>query len=506
LTATLPTGTADVVVDKLFPTPDPYTDDPALWVSEVLGEHLWSKQVEIVESVVANRHTAVPSCHGTGKSFIASRLAAWWLDAHPAGEAFVVTTAPSDKQVKAILWREIGKAIRAAKRMTRRAKSFILNSRTTLDAQWYVKLGDQDELVAYGRKPQDLQNEEEAATAFQGIHAKYVLVILDEACGIPKWLWDAVDSLVTNEHSRVLAIGNPTDPTSHFEKVCRPGSGWNVIPIGYQDTPNFTGEAVPDKLRDLLLGKTWVAERLARWGRKSSLYISKVLGFFPESADDTLISAQMIKDAQARDLSGRAISDPGNYGWDIGELGPDETAGYLNRGGMVRRMYANAAHNPMEAAGDIAAVARDHRDRSHQVDKIGVGSGTYFRLLELGIRVSGFGAGEKARDPLRFKNRRAEAWWTFRQMMIDGAVDLDPGDEELAAELQAPKWGRDSAGRVWLESKEKMRDRGIASPNRADAVIMSFVRSQGGDVLTDQPLDAKSHAGPITKDLLNRPM
>jgi hypothetical protein len=96
-----------------------------------------------------------------------SRLAAWWLDVHPIGEAFVVTTAPTTAQVEAILWREIGKAHRKGN----------LPGRITLDAKWYMG----QELVAYGRKPADYDQ-----AAFQGIYSKYVLVLLDEAVGIPK--------------------------------------------------------------------------------------------------------------------------------------------------------------------------------------------------------------------------------------------------------------------------------------------------------------------------------
>lgn len=495
MTATLPRGTTDAVLRNLFPETSPYLHDPAGWVRDVLHEHLWSKQVEISESVRDERYTAAPSAHDTGKSYVASRLVAWWLSVHEPGTAFAVTTAPTTKQVEAVLWREIKKA----------RKRGGLPGRITLEAQWYLPIGGEDELVAYGRKPQDLTNAEEAATAFQGIHARYVLVVLDEACGIPLWLWNAVDSLVTNEHSRVLAIGNPDDPSSHFEKVCRPGSGWNVIPIDGLETPNFTDEPVPAELRDLLLSPTWVAERRVRWGEKSSLFISKVRGWFPEASDDLLISPAMVRAAQERDLSGAAIGDPGSYGWDIGELGPDETVGYLNRAGMVRHVYSAQRQETMATAGAIAAELREHPDRRSVVDKIGVGSGVYSRLREQSLEVFGFGAGERALDPLRYINRRAEAWWALRQAFVDGDIDLDPEDLDLAAELQAPKWGRDSRGRVWVESKKSMRKRGVASPNRADAVMMSFVRGSAlvlDDVL--EPAAGGSDEGELITDILDR--
>ena len=200
--------------------------DPVVWIREVLGETPWSKQREIAMSVRDNRRTAVQSCHDVGKSFIASRIVSWWIAAHPPGEAFVVTSAPTFQQVRAILWREIGKA---------HAKGNLIGS--TTETEW--KIGK--ELVGFGRKPSDY-----SPTAFQGIHARYVLVVLDEACGIPESLWDAADTLITNDSSRILAIGNPDDPTSEFAKICQPNTDWHKICISAFDSPNFTGARLAD--------------------------------------------------------------------------------------------------------------------------------------------------------------------------------------------------------------------------------------------------------------------
>lgn len=462
----LPQGTTDAVLRNLFPEPHKHLADPAGWV-DANGGFLWSKQIEIAESVRDNRYTAVPSCHDAGKSRGAAEIGAWWLDVHEPGEAFVVTTAPTDRQVKAILWRELS-------RVRRRAD---VDGRITLDAQWYMPIGGEDELVAYGRKPQDLKNPEDAASAFQGIHARYVLVILDEAGGIPLWLWNGVDSIVTNEGARVLAIGNPDSAGTQFEKVCRPGSGWNVVRIDGYQTPNFTGEQVPEALAEGLLSKTWVEERCKRWGVNSAIFQSKVRGVFPKAADDLIISPALVSSARERDLSGDAIADPGHYGWDIARYGSDETVGYLNRAGMVRLIYSKHKQDTATTTDDIDHEIARHTDRASHIDHVGVGAGVYDRLRKRERRVHGFGAGERALDPRRFVNRRSEAWWALREAFEEGLVDLDPEDDELASQLQAPKWSRDARGRVVLESKDDMKKRGVESPDRADAVVMSFLRA-----------------------------
>lgn len=159
-----------LAADIVDPPANPYVDDPVAWVQDRTRAHAWSAQRRILESVRDHRQTAVPSSHGPGKSWCAARIAAWWIDSHPPLEAFVVTTAPTDTQVKAILWREIQRAHRRGN----------LAGRVTQDAQWKIS----DELVAFGRKPADIaaDSDGETITAFQGIHARFVLVIFDEAC------------------------------------------------------------------------------------------------------------------------------------------------------------------------------------------------------------------------------------------------------------------------------------------------------------------------------------
>lgn len=486
----LPHGIADAAMRRLFPKVDPHINDPVGWVQERLGEHLWSRQREIAESVRDNRYTAVESAHDTGKSFIASRLVAWWLESHAPGDAFAVTTAPTQTQVETILWREIGRAHTKGN----------LSGRITGGSvpSWKRSTG---EIVGYGRKPQDLSNQEEAAAAFSGIHARFVLVILDEADGIPRWLWDAVDTLATNESARVLAIGNPDAPDSHFAKVAAPGSGWTVHNISAFDTPAFTGERVPEQLLEVLVSLDWVQERAHRWGVRSSLYLSKVLGQRPESDEHTIIPAAEVRAAQKRDLSGEMIDDPGRYGWDIARLGSDETVGYLNRGGVVRRVYARHRQTTDVTTGDIAAELSKHPLRTSKVDSVGVGAGVFDALLAQGHQVQGFEAGARAGRHDRFIDQRAEAWWSLRSLFEAGLVDIDPDDDELAAQLQAPRWWREPSGRMRLEPKDAMAKRGVASPDRADAVVMSFLRPVA-IVEEDEPPDAHPQSAAADPDLL----
>jgi hypothetical protein len=483
----------DDIVESFDPTPHEFLFDPVGWIEQ--DEFAWSKQKAVAESVEANRYTAVPSAHDTGKSYIASRLACWWLDVHPAGEAFVVTTAPTWNQVHAILWREIRKA---------RAKRPYLPGRTTLDARWYIggsRPGDEgEELVAYGRKPADYDQ-----AAFQGIHARYVLVIIDEGSGVPKLLYDAVDSLATNEYARVLAIGNPDDPASEFANICKPGSGWNVIQISAFDTPAFTGESVPDDLLPMLVSPTWVEERKKRWGEASPTYQAKVLGQFPDIGEDTLISPALIRKAEENDLSAKRAT--GQFGFDIARYGSDKTVGYRCQAGIIRKVHESAKQSTMTTAGHIKRIIEPHKGKAPAViDVVGLGSGVVDRLREQKVKgIIAYNAGWEARDKTRFKNRRSELMWEFREAMEAGEIDLPPQgeDEDLKAQMGAVKWTVDSRGRIEVESKKDMAKRGLPSPDHLDAALQSWMPGALRLPEKDQP-QAAGESATITGDLLQR--
>ncbi|HEV2929134.1 MAG TPA: hypothetical protein VGW74_10620, partial [Propionibacteriaceae bacterium] len=431
------------LADRFDPPEDPYLHDPAGWVQEHTKEDLWSTQVRIMESVRDNRRTAVPACHGPGKSFSAARLVAWWLSVHPPGSAFVVTTAPTDPQVKAILWREITRAHRRGK----------LPGHVTQDAHWKIN----GEIVAYGRKPADHDED-----GFQGIHARYVLCIFDEACGIPKQLWIAATTLLTNEEARILAVGNPDHPTAEFAAVCQGADpveggmsdrGWNVVPIAAPNTPNFTGERVSEVMRLALTSHLWVDEfaldvggpalvdasrqliALTAGGRtisealealpdeareaitSSPLYVSKVLGMFPVDADDGVIPWSWVRGCvgEVAQAKAGALLVPRRLGVDVGgsELG-DETVIYELCGMHVGRRWSIRSSDPDKVARKIEAAIRESQPDSVKIDSIGIGWGVMgmIRRTFPSLTVHGVSVAEAASEPSRFLNLRSELWWS----------------------------------------------------------------------------------------------
>nr|DAF00003.1 MAG TPA: large terminase [Caudoviricetes sp.] len=435
-----------------------WAEDPAGWVKHRLGDHLWSKQVEIARNVAEHPRVAVKACHGPGKSFTASRIALWWIDAHPPGEAIVVSTAPTYAQVHAILWEEIRKAHRKGG-----LPGVVLKSDEWQDADGNI--------VGFGRKPADTDKH-----GFQGIHRRYVLVIIDEACGVPKQLFTAAEAIATNTDCRILAIGNPDDPGTEFSAVCKPGSGYKTITISAFDSPNFTGEPCPDYLTKLLVSPEWVEDKRKRWGEESPLWQSKVLGEFPEVSSNTLIRPGWITAAQNSDLPARP--SPLTLGVDVARFGLDKTVICERRGPRLRIVRTIDISPTTQVAGEVVAeqrriLAETGHIPTAQVDTVGVGGGVADLLREQGALVADMVAGAGARDPKRFANARAEWYWQLRDLFEAGQIDLDPADDETAGQLAAIRYELTSKGQVKIESKDDMRARGVASPDRADALMLA---------------------------------
>jgi len=464
-----------------------WLEEPESWIREKLGEHVWTKQVEILHAVRDNRKTLVKSCHQVGKSWLAGRLASWWLDTHPVGQAFVVTTAPSNPQVKAILWKEIGRAFVRGKLLGR-----------VNQTEWYMEVDGKEELVAFGRKPDDYD-----PTAFQGIHAVYVLIIVDEANGVRGPLHEAAESLIANDDGKMVMIGNPDDPSGEFFENSKPGSGWKVIEISAFDSPNFTGEKIPTLVAKQLIGHVYVEEKRRKWAshwrwnkehtkvippdgidgdtdpNANPMWKSKILGVFPEKSQaNGLIPLSWIKAAQLRDLGKTIPEGPHELGADIG-AGGDNSVICERRGYVFRIIREDNDPDTMSQCGKIISDLNITGADVVKIDKIGIGWGVVNRGQELNKPFIGINVGEGATEDdsasdERFYNLKAELYWNLRDLFERGLIDLDPDDDDTAAELTTIRFERMSNGKIKIADKRRdENNKIIPSPNRAEALMLA---------------------------------
>lgn len=511
-----------------------YQTDPVLWAKDVLGIEPWSKQQDILAAVQAYDHVAVRSCHGSGKSYIASIIACWWIAVHPEGEAIVVTTAPTYHQVHSILWEDIRKHhINAAQRYKEGLSPMTLPGRIKANDEWK---SDSGVVLGFGRKPADNNDH-----GFQGIHRRYVLVIVDESCGIKENLFTAVEAITTTENSRILAIGNPDDPASHFNKFFTKDENWHRIDVSSFDSPNFTrnheghwkGCEDPQCLerkwaerweRDkhtsqetlpLLPNREWVEQRRMAWAEDSPLWLSKVLGQFPLQSINTLFSRDTIN--RGHDLEVKPVrSSKVILGVDLARFGPDYSTIYKYETGPSRTVDAEGNKlegysgkqggnlrlvdfwggkadedgvDGMESALRVHTHAMALGASEVRIDAEGVGGPILDQIVRLSdgaYTVIAMKGSSASPDKFRWVNARAYWFDRTRERMFNRELDIDPKDNKLEFELEQIQYHfKNRFKSMQIESKEEMSKRGVKSPDYADAAVYA---SADLSYMEDNPL------------------
>lgn len=449
-----------------------YRIDPVYWVTERIKGFLWSKQREVLESVAVHKRTAVKSGHGVGKSRIASIAAEWWIDSHADAidETIVITTAPSDDQVKGIIWEYIRKDWRAHN----------LIGTVSEKAEWKA---DNRDIVGRGRKPADGNS-----ISFQGRHYKYCLVIIDEACGVSRELFDVAEAITTTDTCRVLAIGNPTDPNTFFGTIFLKNAGlgdasWNKLTISVLDSPNFTGEECPPDVSSQLTSLSYESDLLARNGndKTSSEYKSRVLGEFPEFSENTLYPIQLLYSSVDIVLPPPDIKKAPVLGVDVARFGSDFSTIVKFDSGEVTTIgkYKNKTGPALAAI--VHMEAQLHKVSEVRIDATGVGASALDALAELsvdhGYVVIGMFGSASSPDSKRWLNARAAWHDNVRQMLNAKTLKLpsavgNPDAQQLFDEMIEIRYKINPTYQsMQIESKDDMARRGIKSPDFSDALM-----------------------------------
>lgn len=457
-----------------------YRDDPLGFVTHALGETVWSKQAEVLQAIGAHKRVAVPASHSVSKTHTAARVAAWWIATNPPETTLVITTAPTFRQVRNVLWPHIRRL------HTRHG----LPGDTNL-TEWRIG----GELVAFGFSAADTDE-----AAVQGFHEANLLAIVDEAGGIGHILGNALEGVMTGGNTRLLAIGNPPtdDENSWFEQTCNDPDTVTVRVSAY-DTPNLTGEDVgpcmscpasvpPHPLSTHLVDREWVDRQIARFGEDSPFVQARVHARFVAGASDRVIPWSWIERATMVE-AGEAGQV--RLGVDVAADGGDEFAVARWDGATVSIIHSSSGRensSQVHVAGEVLRMVKDELSKGAQrvrvkIDAIGIGRGT-FDLLSAWVAEQGLdcvivpvNVSERADERSEFKNRRAEMWWAGRTALQPDAQDaplrLDV-DDVTAAQLAGPRYSTDTGGRVQVEAKAAMKRRGMASPDRAEAVLLAL--------------------------------
>lgn len=426
-----------------------YRNDPVKFVEEVLQVQPDPWQKELLLEVAKNtRKISVRSGHGTGKSTVASWTIVWYfLTKHPCK---IVLTAPTSSQLFDALFSEV--------------KSWIKKLPQALQSLLEVT-SDRVVLLA---APQDAfiscrTARAETPEAMAGVHSDNVLLVIDEASGIPEKVFEAAAGSMSSDSACTLLLGNPVRTSGTFyESHHRLKSEWYTMHVSCVDSPRVS--------------KEFIKEMAIRYGEESSAFYVRVLGKFPKTDDETIISLALVEDAQNRDVQ-MSETTPKVWGVDVARFGTDASVLAERQGTIINWIESWKGKDLMQLTGLIHAKYEElppsQQPVEITVDSIGLGSGVVDRLKELDLPVRGINVAESPSMRNQYVNLRAELWFRMKEWLEARDCKL-PKDEQLFSELVSPRYDFSSTGKLKVESKQEMKKRGLPSPDKADAVILTL--------------------------------
>lgn len=426
-----------------------YWDDPVRFVEEVLGAKPLPYQRDFLNAIARNeRKISIRSGHGTGKSTSASWAMLWFLLLRFPNK--VVVTAPTSGQLFDALFAEL--------------KRWISELPEQLQQMLTVK-SDRVELTAAPSEAFISARTSRAETpeALAGVHSDNVLLVVDEASGVPEKVFEAAAGSMSGHSATTVLLSNPTRSSgTFFESQTRMSDSWWTQRWSCVDSP--------------LVSDEFVQEMRERYGEESNAFRIRVLGEFPLSDDDTIIPYHLVESAVHRDLEVHEDT-PSVWGLDVARFGTDKTALCKRQGPIVTEIRAWRGLDLMQTVGRVVAeyegLPPSAKPREILVDSIGVGAGVVDRLHEMGLPVRGVNVSETPSLKETYMNLRTELWFKTKGWLENRSCKL-PENEQLMAELTSIKYSFTSSGKMKAESKDEMRKRGLGSPDLADALCLTM--------------------------------
>lgn len=437
---------------------------PVKWQADFLsdlGDEISKRNFDRVHAVPPIRE-ATASGHGIGKSALTAWLMLFLMSTRPFCRG--VVTANTGPQLATKTWAEL-------RRWTARA----------INSHWFeVRSGIGSLRLAHRDFPETwrvdgLTCREENSEAFAGLHAvnSTPFYIFDEASAIPEAIWEVANGGLTDGEPMWFVFGNPTRNTGSFRECFgRMAHRWNTRQIDSRDVP-LTNKALLDE---------WVEDH----GEDSDFVRVRVRGVFPKASDMQFISSQAVADAMRRDGDdGVMVGEPLILGIDLARGGSDKTVLMWRAGRCARPcirvpqpiiLSGEQSRDSMRVVSVIVQAIEDTKPDAIFLDATGgsIGGPIADRLGQLGFRVNHVGFSEACPHPAwKAANMRAYMWMRMRQWIVDGGGALWR-NLDLEADLTSPEYAHNSRDELLLESKESLKKRGLASPDLADALALTF--------------------------------
>lgn len=420
---------------------------PRDWQADILA---------VIKDHLANPETryqplqiAVASGHGVGKSGLMGMLSNWAMSCF--ADAKVITTANTDAQLRTKTSPEIGKWFR-----------------TSISGHWFdvqaqsIKSRDPDHRDEWRQDfvPWSEHNTE----AFAGLHnlGRIIILEFDEASKIHDKVWEVAEGALTDENTIIIWIvfGNPTRNSGRFRECFRRfRHRWITRQIDSRTVPGTNKKKIDQ----------WLVDH----GEESDFFKIRVRGQFPSQSAMQFISADDVDAARNRHLRPEQYNfAPVIIGVDPAWTGDDALEIMLRQGLYSKSLLTLPKNdNDVWVANKIAALETEYNADAVFIDG-GYGTGIYSAGKTMGRAWRLIWFSGKAIDP-GYVNKRAEMWGEKKKWYKEGGA-IDPKDEGLYQDEIGPETVPRLDGKILLESKEDMKERGLPSPNKGDALALTF--------------------------------
>ena len=436
-------------------TPLEHFVGPRKWQKEVLtqlGEHIKENNGKVDFNTF---RMATSSGRGIGKSALVSWIVIWMLTTRIGSSTIV--SANSESQLRSITWAEITKWLS----MAINSHWFEVSATRVMPAKWITELVERD--LKMGTRYWGAEGRlwsAENPDAYAGVHNfSGVLLVFDEASGIDDSIWSVAAGFFTeNTPNRFwLAFSNPRRNSGYFYETFHGKRDFWMNKIVDARTVEGTDKAVYQSIID-------------EYGADSSAAHVEVYGQFPNASDDQFISSLVVDEAMTREKY-KDLSAPIVIGVDPARFGADSTVIAIRQGRDILEIKKHKGDDTMETVGRIIEAIEEYKPALVCIDEGGLGAGVVDRLKEQRYKIRGVNFSNRAANIMMYGNKRAEMWGLMRDWLKSAAI---PSDRYLKSDLISPLMKPDSKGAIFLESKKDMKSRGLASPDAADAIALTF--------------------------------
>lgn len=360
-----------------------------------------------------------------------------------------VVTANTSEQLKTKTWGELGKWLKRC-----------------ICGHWFTYNNGKGNMNLYHPEfPESWRVDgqtcrEENSESFAGLHAanSSPWYLFDEASAVPDKIWEVAEGGLTDGEPFWFVFGNPTRNTGRFRECFRKYKHrWNTRQVDSRQA----------RMTNKKLIKQWEDD----YGANSDFFKVRVRGLFPSASELQFVPQHLVDDAMGRTiLEGQIKHAPVILGVDPAWSGTDEMAIYMRQGLFSKLIGTYEKTDDDVRMASVVANLQDEWDADAVFIDFGYGTGMKSVGDSWGRRWQLVSFGGKSVDP-QMLNKRGEMWNSLKKWLGEGgAID----DQPTADEITAPEYRVKLDGKIVLESKDDMKRRGVPSPNRADALALTF--------------------------------